>query len=101
MWNISDVRTMQNEIAPFRLKLLGPVRPTHVELVDEQPLAVRRRGELDVACLHAVELRLVVVQADRLAACRGAGHHEGAWAARVEPMLRFLFPPPGGRASAR
>jgi predicted alpha/beta superfamily hydrolase len=22
----------------------------------------------------------------------GAGHHEGAWAARVEPALRFLFP---------
>jgi predicted alpha/beta superfamily hydrolase len=25
---------------------------------------------------------------------RGAGHHEAAWAARVEPMLCFLFPPP-------
>jgi predicted alpha/beta superfamily hydrolase len=23
----------------------------------------------------------------------GAGHNEGAWAARVEPALRFLFPP--------
>jgi hypothetical protein len=31
---------------------------------------------------------------------RGAGHHEGAWAARVDPMLRFLFPPPErGRGS--
>jgi predicted alpha/beta superfamily hydrolase len=24
----------------------------------------------------------------------GAGHNEGAWAARVDPALRFLFPPP-------
>jgi hypothetical protein len=24
----------------------------------------------------------------------GAGHSEGAWAARVDPMLRYLFPPP-------
>jgi hypothetical protein len=24
----------------------------------------------------------------------GAGHSEGAWAARVDPVLRFLFPPP-------
>jgi hypothetical protein len=31
---------------------------------------------------------------------RGAGHHEAAWAARVDPMLRFLFPPPErGRGS--
>ena len=35
MWNIGDVRTMQNEIAPFRLKLSGPVRPTHARLVDQ------------------------------------------------------------------
>lgn len=25
---------------------------------------------------------------------QGAGHSEGAWAARVDPMLRYLFPPP-------
>jgi predicted alpha/beta superfamily hydrolase len=24
----------------------------------------------------------------------GAGHSEGAWAARMDPVLRFLFPPP-------
>jgi hypothetical protein len=24
----------------------------------------------------------------------GADHSEGAWAARVDPVLRFLFPPP-------
>jgi predicted alpha/beta superfamily hydrolase len=24
----------------------------------------------------------------------GAGHSEGAWAARIDPVLRFLFPPP-------
>ena len=24
---------------------------------------------------------------------KGAGHSEAAWAARVEPALRFLFPP--------
>ena len=23
----------------------------------------------------------------------GAGHSEGAWAARIDPVLRFLFPP--------
>jgi predicted alpha/beta superfamily hydrolase len=28
----------------------------------------------------------------------GADHSEGAWAARVEPALRFLFPPPPPRA---
>ena len=27
----------------------------------------------------------------------GAGHSEGAWAARVDPVLRFLFPPPPPR----
>ena len=27
----------------------------------------------------------------------GAGHTEAAWAARVDPMLRFLFPPPPHR----
>ena len=32
---------------------------------------------------------------------QGAGHHEAAWAARVEPMLRFLFPPSSGLKSAR
>jgi predicted alpha/beta superfamily hydrolase len=31
----------------------------------------------------------------------GAGHHEGAWAARVDPMLRFLFPPPSGVRAPR
>ena len=24
----------------------------------------------------------------------GAGHSEGAWAGRIDPVLRFLFPPP-------
>jgi predicted alpha/beta superfamily hydrolase len=31
----------------------------------------------------------------------GAGHHEGAWAARVDPMLRFLYPPPSGVRAPR
>ena len=30
----------------------------------------------------------------------GAGHSEGAWAARVDPVLRFLFPPPPPRTAA-
>ncbi|HKP92871.1 MAG TPA: hypothetical protein VJS88_03165, partial [Chthoniobacterales bacterium] len=25
---------------------------------------------------------------------QGADHSEGAWAARIDPVLRFLFPPP-------
>ena len=28
----------------------------------------------------------------------GSDHSEGAWAARVDPMLRFLFPPPPSAA---
>jgi predicted alpha/beta superfamily hydrolase len=31
----------------------------------------------------------------------GAGHTEGAWAARVDPALRFLFPPPPRRGAPR
>jgi predicted alpha/beta superfamily hydrolase len=30
----------------------------------------------------------------------GADHSEGAWAARVDPALRFLFPPPPPKISA-
>jgi predicted alpha/beta superfamily hydrolase len=31
----------------------------------------------------------------------GADHSEGAWAARVDPALRFLFPPPTGQRLRR
>ena len=30
---------------------------------------------------------------------QGGDHSEGAWAARMDPVLRFLFPPPPPRTA--
>jgi predicted alpha/beta superfamily hydrolase len=61
--------------------------------------AFARRVVAQVRALRRELQRAGFVRGEDLAyhEASGAGHHEAAWAARVEPMLRFLFPPAPGR----
>lgn len=71
------------------------------ELRDKLPLRIwLDTGTHEEGWEHARKLRdLLVEKGWRLfddlqyTEAEGAGHSEGAWAARVDPVLRFLFPP--------